>query len=340
MRAALLREPGQLAVTEVADPEPGPDEVLLRMRAVGLCGSDLHTYRGHHPFRRPPVVLGHEGAAEVVAVPDGVPGVAVGDRVAIMPSLSCWACARCEAGRPHLCVAKRVPGSGWTGFLGEYTTAPARVLYPLAEGVDYAQGALVEPLAVAWHAARTGGVRAGQSVAVLGGGAIGCLVAAVCQLSHVDSVLVSDVKPHNLRFLAEQDIGTPVDARGRDVVSAGRAVVGGDGFDVVVIASGHPSGLTEALALCRPRGKVVVLPMFAHDITADLNPVVLKEIRLLGSTTYTPADFRAATNLVNRGELDVRPFITETRPLADAPTVLADMDRGRDYLKLQIDPTR
>ncbi|MGW1344609.1 zinc-dependent alcohol dehydrogenase [Kribbella sp. NPDC002412] len=334
MRAAVLEEPRQVVVAEVPDPALA-DGVLLRMHAVGLCGSDLHTWRGHHPFRKPPVVLGHEGAGEVVASSD--PGFAVGDRVAVLPALSCWECARCEAGHPHLCAGKRVPGGGWPGMLSEYFAAPGRVLVPLADSVGYDEGALIEPLAVAWHC--TWGVDAGDSVAVLGGGPIGSLVAAVSRIRGASTVLVSDVKPYNRSFLAGQGVPHVVDPRDVDLPAAASTLTGG-GFDVVVIASGHPSCLAEALALTRPRGRVVLLPMFAGPLTVDLNPAVLKEITLQGSTIYTPADFHQAARLVNDRVLDVRPYVTETFALGQTPEVLEAMDSGTDHLKLQIDPTR
>jgi L-iditol 2-dehydrogenase len=330
MRAAVLEEPRRVSVRDVPDPAGGTD-VVLRMRAVGLCGSDLHTWRGHHPFRKPPVVLGHEGAGEVVASGDST--LATGDRVAVLPALSCWDCTRCEAGHPQLCAHKRVPGGGWPGMLSEYFAAPARVLVPLADGIGYDEGALIEPLAVAWHCTGGGAVRAGDAVAVLGGGPIGSLVAAVSRIRGAASVLVSDVKEYNRKFLVTQGVDHVVDPLATDLFAVGE-------FDVVVVASGHPSCLAEALALCRPRGRVVLLPMFAGPLTVDLNPVVLKEIRILGSTIYTPADFRAAARLVNERVLDVRPYITEVVPLDRTPEVLAAMDRGADHLKIQIDPTR
>jgi L-iditol 2-dehydrogenase len=333
MRAAVLQEPRQVSVVDVPDPAP-EDGVLLRMRAVGLCGSDLHTWRGHHPFRKPPVVLGHEGAGEVVSSADPF---SVGDRVAVLPALSCWECSRCEAGQPHLCAAKRVPGGGWPGMLSEYFAAPARVLVPLADGIGYDEGALIEPLAVAWHC--TSEVTAGDSLAVLGGGPIGSLVAAVSQIRGASTVLVSDVKAYNRSFLAQQGVSQVVDPLSDDLLAVG-ASVSGAGFDVVVVASGHPSCLAEAFALCRPRGRVVLLPMFAGPLTVDLNPVVLKEIRIEGSTIYTPADFRAAARLVNDRVLDVRPYITDVVALDRTPEVLTAIDAGADHLKIQIDPTR
>ncbi|TDD26854.1 hypothetical protein E1218_11970 [Kribbella turkmenica] len=310
--------------------------MLLRMRAVGLCGSDLHTWRGHHPFRKPPVVLGHEGAGEVVASRD--PAFGVGDRVAVLPALSCWECGQCEAGRPHLCRRKQVPGGGWPGMLSEYFAAPGRVLVPLADGIGYDEGALIEPLAVAWHCT-TGAVTAGDSVAVLGGGPIGSLVAAVSRIRGASTVLVSDVKAYNREFLCQQGVPHVVDPAVDDLLAAG-AELTGDGFDVVVVASGHPTCLAEAMALARPRGRVVLLPMFAGPLSVDLNPAVLKEITLQGSTIYTPADFGQAARLVNERILDVRPYLTATFPLAETPDVLTSMDAGVDHLKLQIDPTR
>jgi 2-desacetyl-2-hydroxyethyl bacteriochlorophyllide A dehydrogenase len=332
----VLQEPRQVVVADVPDPVVD-GEVLLRMRAVGLCGSDLHTWRGDHPFRKPPVVLGHEGAGEVVASAD--PAFSAGDRVAVLPALSCWECRRCEAGHPHLCADKRVPGGGWPGMLSEYFAAPARVLVPLGDGIGYDEGALIEPLAVAWHCTGDGSVRAGDSVAVLGGGPIGSLVAAVSRIRGAATVLVSDVKAYNRDFLGRQGVPHVVDPSADDLPTMG-ADLTGDGFDVVVVASGHPSCAAEALALARPRGRVVLLPMFAGALSVDLNPVVLKEITIQGSTIYTPADFRSAARLVNDRVLDVRPYITDVVPLDRTPEVLTAIDAGADHLKIQIDPTR
>lgn len=337
MRAALLQQPRQVSVVEIDDPAPDHG-ILLRMRAVGLCGSDLHTWRGDHPFRKPPVVLGHEGAGEVVSVPPGETRFGVGDRVAVLPALSCWECTRCEAGLAHLCAHKRVPGGGWPGMLSEYYAAPARVLVPLSDKIGFDEGAMIEPVAVAWHSTGSGGITAGESVAVLGGGAIGSLVAAVSRLRGASPVLVSDLKQHNREFLQSQGVDHVVDPLG--LLAAGAEITGGEGFDVVVVASGHPRCLEEALSLCRPRGRVVLLPMFAGPLTADLNPVVLKEITIQGSTIYTPADFRAAAELVNQRVLDVRPYITDVVGLDEVPAVLTAIDAGVEHLKIQIDPTR
>jgi 2-desacetyl-2-hydroxyethyl bacteriochlorophyllide A dehydrogenase len=339
MRAGLCPAPGRLEIADVPAPTVA-DGVVVRMRAVGICGSDVHTYLGHHPFRKPPVVLGHEAAGVVTATPPSEERVSVGDRVAIMPVLSCWDCPHCAGGLPHLCVRKRVPGFGWPGLLSEFAAAPARVLVPLADGISYGEGAMIEPVAVAWRAIALAAVAANRSVAVLGGGPIGGLVARLCQLHSVGRLLVTDVKEFNREFLRTLGIPFVVDPLQDDPAAIANSVTGGEGFDVVVIASGHPTCLSEALALCGRRGRIVVLPMFSGSITADLNPIVLKETIILGSTIYTPDDFAAAADLVNSRRLDARPFITETAPMSDAPRLLPALESGSEHIKLQFDPTR
>ncbi|NGN70389.1 zinc-binding dehydrogenase, partial [Streptomyces sp. A7024] len=235
----------------------------------------------------------------------------------------------------------RVPGVGWEGLLGQYVRAPERVLFPLADGVSYGEGALIEPAAVAWHTTRTAAVGPGQRVAILGAGAIGALVAAVCRLQHVAELLVSDVRAQRLDVARRLSGCATVDAAREDVAAAGRAVSGPDGFDAVVVASDHRGCLDEALALCRPRGTVVLLPMFGAPVRADLNPAVLGEIVVRGATVYTPGDFRAAADAVNRRTLDVRPLLDgEPRPLAQTQAAFEELASGPESIKILIDPAR
>ncbi|MEO3753137.1 alcohol dehydrogenase catalytic domain-containing protein [Streptomyces sp. B6B3] len=340
----MLRGVGRIGVEEVAEPVPGPGEALVEMRAVGLCGSDLAAFHGRHPFRSAPVVLGHEGAGRVARAAAGG-RYGDGRRVAIMPLLSCWECPRCESGLAHLCAHRRVPGAGWEGMLGGYVPVPERALFPLAERLSWGEGALIEPAAVAFHTARTASVGPGQRVAVLGAGPIGALVAAVCrQQHHIADLVVSDLREQRLAVARGMAGCHTIDAGREEVVAAGLArcgADGADGFDVVVVASGHPSCLDEALALCRPRGTVVLLPMFGAPVAADLNPVVLREIVVRGATVYTPDDFRAAAAAVNDGTLDVRPLLDgEPLPLAETQAAFEDLARGAGSMKILVDPAQ
>jgi 2-desacetyl-2-hydroxyethyl bacteriochlorophyllide A dehydrogenase len=251
--------------------------------------------------------------------------------------VSCRWCARCEEGLSHLCAHRRLPGTGLPGLLSQYVAVPQRALVPLPDSLPYPEGALVEPAAVAWHTVRAAGVRHGTRLAVLGAGAVGHLTAAVARLHGAAELLVSDVREQALSLVARATGCRTVDARAGSVSGAGPA----DSFDAVVVASGHPACLDEALALCRPRGTVVVLPMFAGTVRAGLNPLVLKEVRVKGSSLYGPDDFRAAADAIARRVLDVRPLADQRpAPLAAAQTAFETLARGGDVLKVFLDPAR
>ncbi|MBO0801879.1 MAG: alcohol dehydrogenase catalytic domain-containing protein [Nocardiopsaceae bacterium] len=340
MRAGLLKTAREIQVVDVDEPDPSSGELLIEIRAAGVCGSDIHAFRGHHPFRKPPVVLGHEAAGRILPGGGADGRYPAGARVAIMPLVSCWRCPRCRTGMPHMCAERRVPGAGgWPGLLSERVAAPGDVLYELADSVSYAEGAMIEPLAVAWRAVRGAGIAPGHSVAVLGAGTIGALVARLCLLHQVGALMVSDVRTYNLEFTRTLGPCHAVNAAEEDVVAAGHALTGPDGFDAVIVASGHPGSLDEAIGLCRPLGTVIVLPLFASAVRTDINPLVLKEVRVQGVTVYTPADFSAAANLVNSGRIDVRRFITKRALIEDTPAVFTALDKGLDRIKVQIEMT-
>ena len=184
MRAVVLTSEGCLEFVEAAWPtDVGADCVVIRVRAVGVCGSEVHAYQGTHPFRKAPVVLGHEAAGDVVAVGEDVSAFAVGDRVIVEPQWVCGECAYCRAGDENLCPSKRVLGtSAWPGAFGEYIVAPQDATFQLPSALSYVQGALIEPLSIAVHIARQSNLAAGESVCILGSGSIGGLLSAVCSV--------------------------------------------------------------------------------------------------------------------------------------------------------------
>jgi L-iditol 2-dehydrogenase len=337
VRALFLEKPRHAVIREVERPECGEHDALIEVHASGICGSDVHTYRGHHPFRKPPVVLGHEVAGKVVEIGRSVERVKIGDRVAVEPHLYCGMCRFCTEGLPNLCRDKRVPGHGWAGTFSEWIVAPAKVLHKLADSVSYEEGSMLEPTAVAYRAFRTGGISMGRKVAVLGAGTIGSLVAHLCQKTRVSRLMVTDIKEYNLNFIRSLGPCTPVDAATEDVVERGRLLAGGQGFDTVVVTSGSKDSLTEATRLCRPQGTIVVIALYPGEVSVDVNGVVTSELNIRGSLTYTSNDFRETVDLVNSGAFDVRPFITQRIGLDEAPGVLEKLDKGFDCIKAMID---
>lgn len=337
MQAVLLTAPRHAQLTDVAEPDVGDADALVQVEATGLCGSDISTWLGHHPFRRPPVVLGHEAAGTVVAVGAAVHGDLVGRRVALCPLIPCLRCTPCRRGATNLCQARRVPGVGWGGTYAQFITAPAHLLHPLDGGVSAAQAALVEPAAVALRAVRRAGVTAGSRVAVFGAGGIGSLVARIARLCGAAAVLVSDVQPAKLARLAALEPCTTALA-GAAQRAAADLLVGDDRFDAVLVTAAAPGLIGEAVAATRAGGTVVVVALHGTEMTYDVDDAVVREIDVRGSYVYDGRDFTDAAELVANGMLAVTDLVTHTLPLSEAPAVFEQIAAGLDYTKIIFQP--
>ena len=334
MRAVVLSDVETIEVHDVAAPRHGAGDVLIQVGAGGICGSDMHAFHGHHPFRIPPVVLGHEVAGEVVAIGEGVTRVTVGDRVAVEPQISCMSCSLCLRGLSNLCQATLRPGLGWGGTFAELIVAPERVVYPLRRDTPFEVGSLVEPAAVALRAVRRGEVRLGDRVAVLGAGPIGGLIAHIAQRARPGVLMITDVKRFNLDFMRSLGIEHAVDPRTADVFEVGSELTGGEGFDVVLVTSPHPDGLTDAIRLARPGGRVVQVAIYGEPLPVDATRAVLRETEIRATLTYSPDDFRLTTELIRDEVLDARAFITQRYGMWDAGRAFSDIAGGMDHVKV------
>jgi L-iditol 2-dehydrogenase len=207
----------------------------------------------------------------------------------------------------------------------------------LDDGIGYDEGAMMEPTAVAYRAFRLGAISYGRSVAVLGAGAIGSLVARFCQKAGASPLLITDIKDYNLAFIRSQGQCHPLNPLREDVLAVGKQLTAGEGFDVVIITSGTRDSLSEAVHLCRSQGVVIVVSISPKDMPFDANALLTKEVRVQGTITYTSQDFREAVALINSRDFDVRPFITHHITLDEVPAVFEKIDRGMDYMKIAID---
>jgi L-iditol 2-dehydrogenase len=322
MKALMLTEPFKTEVQDVPEPAaPAPGEVLIKVKAGGVCGSDLHTYRGHHPYRKPPVILGHEVTGEVIALGAGVTAPAIGTRVVVEPHIVCGTCEWCKQGLVNLCVNKRVPGVGWQGTFAEYLTAPASVCHTLADNVGWAEGTTIEPLAVSQRVYSRGQAKPGDHIAVLGQGSIGILVTLLAAHGKAGRLLVTDIMPYNLEAAKRLGATDAVDPRNAEL-PAGQ-------FDVVYVCTDGPEVMEQAVRLCKKRARIVVVSLFSKTQTVDFNNLVTREITMTGSQTYTTEDFIVAVNLVNSGEVDMSQVITARIKLNDLPQMLADIDQRK-----------
>mgnify|MGYP003836525095 FL=1 len=321
---AVLTEPGEFELVERERPEPEPEEALVRPRAVGICGSDLHYYEhgrnggtdigdGH--------VLGHEAAGEVVAVGSEVTGLSIGDRVAIEPGVPCRRCEHCRRGDYHLCPDVTFLGSPPDdGALAEYVAWPADYLYELPESVSTREGALCEPLSVGIHAARRGEVSTGDSVLITGAGPIGrCALEAVRAAGATD-VVVSDVVPSKLDAAAAAGADRTIDAREESVADAVSAYTDGRGVDTVIEASGAEPAIGSTVDAVR-RGAVVVLVGMPVDgaVEFDALDIINREVDVRGSYRYANT-YPTAVELLADGRVDVDGLVDFEAPVSEVQT--------------------
>ena len=336
MKAAILESAGRIEVRDVSDLRPAPDELLIRTAYAGVCGSDLHAFRGKHPFRKPPVILGHEVAGTVVECGSGVEGFRSGDRVTVMPLLPCGTCPQCRMGRTNICLNKRVPGVGeWLGLFTEYSLAKASVVFKLAAATPFELGVLAEPLAVGIHSVfRQAHVAAGDRVIVLGAGPIGIFTAMAAHAAGAREIVVTDLLDFNLALVREMCGAATYNSRGADWETALTRAYSG-GFDIAFLCSGAPITVRQALACTRRGGRIIVTGMFLDPVAVDLLSVNLTELELIGSAVYDHEDFRRAVDWIDGGRFDFRKLVTHIFPLEkaqDALTLLAG--RREDAVKI------
>jgi (R,R)-butanediol dehydrogenase/meso-butanediol dehydrogenase/diacetyl reductase len=347
VRAARLHTTEDLRVEEIDEPTPGPGEVKLRNAYAGICGSDLHSYSMPRPpgMGRPhpltgatrPQVLGHEFSGTVVGLGPGVTGVSVGDRAAVFPIYSCGSCAACRKGRVNAC--RQIGFHGLTaagGGMAEFTVVAASMLHVLPESVDLRMGALVEPMAVAWHAVRVSGVRPGQSALVAGAGPIGIGLWFALRAHGVDAVVVSEPGPPRRAAIARLGAAAVVDPVAEDLGHSLRAVAP-DGVDVAFDAAGVGAAITSSLDLLAPGGGLVVVAMHERLVELDVTPVVMGERSIVGSLAYLPEDFDAVIGAMADGRYDLTGWVAEIA-LDEVTHALGELRAGRG-MKVLVSPT-
>ncbi len=312
MRAAFYEGARTFRVGPRDVPRPGPDEALLRMRRVGICGTDLHIYQGHLDHRVPRGgIIGHETVGEVVEAPAGS-GFARGDRVVVEPLATCGACRACRMGASYLCYALKVLGVDVPGGMQEYWAVPAARLLRVPDALDDDQAALVEPLAVAVHDVRRAGVRSGDTVLVFGGGPIGALIALVCRQRGA-RVAVAEVNPFRVAIL--QGFGLEVVGPDADPVAFAEAWTGGTGVDVAFEVTGNPAAVRAVTGVVRVWGTVSVVAIHAEPVPVDLYRLFAREITVRGSRLYAREDWEEAIRLAAGGTVPVAPLVSRRVPL-------------------------
>ncbi|MEZ2585558.1 zinc-binding alcohol dehydrogenase family protein [Kluyvera intermedia] len=308
MKVLVCQQPGELTWQSRDIPKPQQDEVLIKVKTVGICGTDIHAWRGKQPFFSYPRVLGHEICGDIVALGRGVTSWRVGQQVAVIPYVSCNDCSACRSGRSNCCENIAVIGVHRDGGFSEYLSVPQQNIL-LAEGIAPAAVALIEPFAISAHAVRRAAVQAGDSVLVVGAGPIGLGAAAIAKAQGAQ-VMVADTSLQRRDHVTLQ-----LDLPTLDPLASGFHDQLRDGFSghlpqTVIDATGSPQSMNQAVDLIRHGGSIVFVGLFKGDLQFSDPEFHKKETTLMGSRNATAEDFARVGELMQRGLLRAKMLLT------------------------------
>ncbi len=299
MKALRYLNPGELKTEQIESTGCCAGEALVRVHAAGIRGSDMAIFGGKHPRAKPPLVMGHEFAGEIVEIQAG--GVetelSIGDKVTAYPLLMCGNCWACRNGVSHVCRDLKLIGIDRDGAFAEYVSVPLDLLVKFPDPLSFDQGALVEPLAVGVHALDMAGPPEWTSAVVIGCGPIGLLVALCLQHAGVHNLLISDIVPQRLERAASLNIPVLNNAE-ENLVERVARMSGGEGADIVFECAGSASSALQMGDLVRPRGKIIMVSVHKEPHPVDLREITFKEISMIGTRVYTRDDYRKALQII------------------------------------------
>ena len=318
MKAAFLYKPGDIRIEEMDIPTPKDNEALIKLKAVGVCGSDVHFYEvgriGDFVVKEP-LILGHECAGEVIEVGKNVKTVKIGDRVALEAGVPCRICEFCRSGRYNLCSSVVfLAAPPFHGAYREYIAHPEDFLFKLPDNMTYEEGAMIEPLSVGTYAAERGGVNVRNTVVIIGAGTIGLMTLQAVKARGATDIIITDLEPFRLELAKKLGATHTVNAKEVDAIQKVLELTNG-GADVIMEAVGAPATIQQTIKMARPGAVIVLIGMpTVDDIPIRIVEAICKEVDIRGIFRYANA-YRPAIKLVSKGKIDVKSMITTRFPL-------------------------
>ena len=345
MKALLLASYRHLELADVPEPAPGAEDVLVRVGACGICGSDVHGYDGASGRRIPPIIMGHEAAGTVAALGSAVKQFSLGERVTFDSTIYCGQCEYCLRAETNLCNHRKVLGVSCgdyrcAGAFAEYVVVPQRILHRLPDTLSFSEAAMLEAVSVALHAVSLSRIEPGDTALVLGAGMIGLLILQALRAAGCAKVWIMDVDASRLKLASELGATAVLQATGKELPSMTSELTGGNGVDLAVEAIGINETVSAAIDCVRKGGAVTLVGNIAPEVTLPLQKVVTRQIRLQGSCAST-GEYPQAIDLVASGRIRVKPLITAVAPLEDGPRWFERLyAREPNLLKVVLAPER
>ena len=344
MKALLLSEYGRLDTVDVPMPRPGPDEVLVRVEACGICGSDVHGFDGSSGRRIPPLIMGHEAAGTMAAVGPNATKFKPGAPVTFDSTIYCGHCQYCLKGEMNLCENRQVLGVSISEFrregaFADYVVVPERIVHALPENVPFPEAAMVEPLAVAAHAVSLSQVPEEGTVLVVGAGMIGLLVLTVLRAEGCNNVIVTDIDESRLQLAKDLGATAVINGKTADTVAEVKKLTGGEGVDVALEAVGGTPTVKMAIESTRKGGTVTLIGNIAPTVEIPLQAVVSRQIRLQGSAASS-GEYPHCIEMLANGTVNVKPLISVVAPLEEGAQWFDRLhERHPNLMKVILSPT-
>jgi L-iditol 2-dehydrogenase len=321
MKALVLEQAGGLRFRDVPDPDAGAHDVVINVKACGICGSDVHGYDGSTGRRIPPIIMGHEAAGVVAKVGAKVTAFSPGDRVTFDSTVSCGTCSFCAAGEVNLCDNRQVLGVSCEdyrrdGAFAEYVAVPEHIVYNLPESFQYEKAALIEAVSIAVHAAKITAIEPGSTAVVIGAGMIGLLAVQAFRHYGCSRVFAVDLEQAKLDTAKSLGADATFIATDPELIEKLSQAAGGRGIDIAVEAVGTQASIATAINVVRRGGTVTLIGNLSPRVEIPLQTVVTRQLRLLGSCA-SAGEYRECIDLMDRGAIDVNPLLSAVAPLSE-----------------------
>lgn len=334
----VMTAPGEIMFRKIPTPSVGANQVLVRIRMIGVCGSDIHVYHGEHPFTTYPVTQGHEVSGEIVALGEGTEGFFLGQKVTIEPQVFCGRCYPCTHGKYNLCEELKVMGFQTTGVASTYFAVDASKVTPIPQTMGFEEGAMIEPLAVAVHAARRAGDIRGKKIVVIGAGPIGNLVSQAVKGLGAGQVMVTDVSDYRLQLAKECGADFCVNTRNQEFGEAMVEAFGPDKADVIYDCAGNNVTINQAIRCARKGSTIILVAVFAGMASADLAVLNDHELDLNTTMMYRHEDYVTAIEMVEAGKIRLQPLMSKVFPFGQYKQAYEYIDANRETtMKVLID---
>jgi L-iditol 2-dehydrogenase len=338
MKALVFQGPWTMPLQQAPDPTPAADEVLIEVASVGICGSDVHGFIGKTGRRKPPMIMGHEFSGRVAATGNQVTRFAPGDAVIVSPIEACGHCPNCQAGLTNICTNRHVLGVDIPGAYADRLAVKESMVHAKPAGMSWRQAAMVEPTAVALHAAEITPIRIMETVVIVGAGTIGLLTLLAAKLKGAGRVLMTDTFPHRLEMARRLGADQTVLVGEEDPVAAVRAATDGLGADVTFEAVGHAAAVQQALAMTRTGGQCTWIGNSAQMIELNMQEIVTRELTVRGTYGFNK-EFTRSIQAIASGRIDPMPLVERVAALEEGPEIVRGLAAGElDLIKVLLEP--